>query len=121
MALAAPRRSLQDLLALAESELVVAEEHRGALARRGDQLEVVGEDLALSHGVDGRVDLDLRPRLPALLEDVDQRDGLAADSSTARAGGRRLFGGIAVVLVRGVAALLRAALRSLRLRLTDHR
>jgi hypothetical protein len=50
---------LQDLFALTERELVVPEEHRGALPGCGDELEVVGEDLALGHGVDGVIDLDL--------------------------------------------------------------
>src|SRR5918996_1262223 len=77
------RDLLEDLLALAQRELVVAEEHRGALAADREQLEVLREAVALFDRVHGPVDLDLRalaafaPRRRAVLvaaaQGIDQR------------------------------------------------
>src|SRR5215213_5720553 len=63
---------LEDLLAFAERELVVAEQHGGAASGGAHELEVVGERLALACRVDGGIALDLRGR--ALLSSIDVDD-----------------------------------------------
>src|SRR5918998_4253963 len=63
---------LEYLLALAERELIVSEQHRGAPARGRHELEAVGERLALLRGVHGAVDLYLGGRPPAVVPiDID--------------------------------------------------
>src|SRR5918997_2655253 len=76
------RRLLEYLLALAERELVVSEQHRGAPARGRHELEAVGERLALLRGVHGAVHLYLGGRPPAVVP-VDVHDPHPVASHTA--------------------------------------
>src|SRR4051812_47188274 len=80
---------LEDLLALLEAELLVAEQERRRRTARREQLVRPGERRPDGRVVDRLADAGLRVLLAVLGVDVEQRDALAADGLRRRGGAAR--------------------------------